>query len=92
MDLKKQSHYILGYGLSYSKFEYSNLQCFHNDKENINLTFNIKNNSTVDGEEVIQIYFNDDISSVTRPVKELVDYKRMFVKSGETKSVVLIYH
>ena len=82
---KTEPLYPFGYGLSYSKFEYSNLQCFHNDKENINLTFNIKNNSTVDGEEVIQIYFNDDISSVTRPVKELVDYKRMFVKSGETK-------
>ena len=57
-------------------------------RNNIKVTFNIKNNSDVDGEEIAQLYFNDNISSVTRPVKELVDYKRVFIKSGELKCVL----
>ena len=80
--------YPFGFGLSYSKFEYSNLQCEVVDQENINVIFEVKNNSNIDGEEVVQLYFNDNISSVTRPVKELVDYRRVFIKSGETKTCV----
>jgi beta-glucosidase len=43
----------------------------------------------MDGEEVVQLYVRDDISSFTRPVKELKGYKRIFVKAGETKTVTL---
>ena len=48
---------------------------------------NIKIVSEYDGEEVVQLYFRDSYSSVTRPVKELIRYERVFVKSGETISV-----
>ena len=72
--------YPFGFGLSYSKFEYSNLQCEVVDQENINVIFEVKNNSNIDGEEVVQLYFNDNISSVTRPVKELVDYRKSIYK------------
>ena len=47
----------------------------------------LKNDSDIDGEEVVQLYFRDSFSSVTRPVKELVRYSRVFVKAGETVSV-----
>ena len=57
--------------------------------ELISVKVQLKNDSNIDGEEVVQLYFNDSYSSVTRPVKELVSYKRVFVKAGETKTVTL---
>ena len=45
------------------------------------------NDSGFDGEEVVQLYFRDSYSSVTRPVKELVRYKRVVIASGETKTI-----
>jgi len=80
--------YPFGHGLSYSKFTYSNFEVFK-DNDVINLSVQIKNDSNFDGDEVVQLYFNDSFSSVTRPVKELVSYKRVFIKGGETKTVKL---
>ena len=57
-------------------------------KENtILVTTEIKNTGEVDGEEVAQLYIRDNVSSVTRPVKELKGYQRVFLKAGETKTV-----
>ena len=82
--------YPFGYGLSYSKFIYSNFGISREkNDELISVTVELKNDSNIDGEEVVQLYFNDSYSSVTRPVKELVSYKRVYVKAGETKTVTL---
>ena len=82
--------YPFGYGLSYSKFVYSNFEVSREkNDELISVKVQLKNDSNIDGEEVVQLYFNDSYSSVTRPVKELVSYKRVFVKAGETKTVTL---
>lgn len=51
------------------------------------ITVTVKNTGTVDGEEVVQLYMSDDYASMTRPVKELVGFKRVFVKAGETVKV-----
>ena len=59
----------------------------NDDKITVNVK--VKNTGNVDGDEVVQMYIRDNISSYTRPVKELKAYKRVFVKAGETKTVSL---
>ena len=79
--------YPFGHGLSYSNFEYSGFEVNEVVNDNISISVNVKNDSDIDGEEVIQLYFRDSYSSVTRPVKELVRYDRVFIKAGESVSV-----
>ena len=82
--------YPFGHGLSYSKFNYSNFELSKDENEDlINVSVQIKNDSNIAGDEVVQLYFNDSFSSVTRPVKELVSYERVFIEPGETKTVKL---
>ena len=82
--------YPFGHGLSYSKFIYSNFELSKDENEDlINVSVQIKNDSNIAGDEVVQLYFNDSFSSVTRPVKELVSYERVFIEAGETKTVNL---
>ena len=79
-----------GYGLSYTSFKYDGLEL---DKSSIakdgsvKATVNVTNTGTRDGEEVCQLYINDKVSSVARPVKELKDFRRVALKAGETKKV-----
>ena len=79
--------YPFGHGLSYSKFTYSDLEVKKPKSKNslINISFLITNNSDTYGEEIVQIYFRDSYSSVTRPVKELVKYKRVPLNPREAK-------
>ena len=89
-DEKKTPLYPFGYGLSYTNYKYSTplLSDYTLTKENtILVTTEIKNTGEVDGEEVAQLYIRDNVSSVTRPVKELKGYQRVFLKAGETKTV-----
>ncbi|MDB3913475.1 glycoside hydrolase family 3 C-terminal domain-containing protein [Flavobacteriaceae bacterium] len=89
-DVKKTPLYPFGYGLSYTNYKYSTPLLSDNTltKENtILVTTEIKNTGEVDGEEVAQLYIRDNVSSVTRPVKELKGYQRVFLKAGETKTV-----
>ena len=81
--------YCFGHGLSYSTFEYSNLKLDLKEDNNpyITVSFLLKNKSNFDGEEVVQLYLRDSYSSVTRPVKELINYKRVFLKANESKIV-----
>jgi beta-glucosidase len=82
--------YVFGHGLSYSNFNYSDLKIVQEGKTKdavIQLSLNLSNASEVDGEEVVQVYFRDEYSAITRPVKELVAYQRVFVEAGESVSV-----
>lgn len=67
--------YPFGYGLSYTKFDYSNLKIKPN-KEGFDLEVTVKNIGEVAGKEVVQVYFSDRISTVSRPKKELVAFKK----------------
>ena len=58
------------------------------DKSTIDITYKLTNNSNYDGEEVAQLYFRDSYSSVTRPVKELIDYERVSLKSNESRDLI----
>ena len=74
IDIPTESFYPFGYGLSYSKFVYSNLRLDTNilkRNSKIILKVNVKNDSSIAGKEVIQLYIQDLVGSVVRPVKEL---------------------
>lgn len=81
-----------GYGLSYTNFDYSNLQVDKNEiseGESLRVAVTVKNNGTYDGEEVVQLYLSDLVRSITPPVKQLKGFVKVFLKKGETKSVTL---
>jgi beta-glucosidase len=89
-DEKKTPLYPFGYGLSYTNYKYSKplLSKYNLNKENtILVTTEITNTGEFDGEEIAQLYIRDNVSSVTRPVKELKGYQRVFLKAGETKKI-----
>lgn len=79
-----------GYGLSYTDYNYSNLQLGKSTigkNETVKVSVDVTNTGKKDGEEVVQLYIRDDYSSVTRPLKELKDFKRIALKAGESKTV-----
>ncbi len=88
--LTGQPLFPFGYGLSYTKFEYSDL-IFNkkeiNPNENFTANFKIKNTGKVDGDEVAQLYIRDIYSSAATPVMELKGFKRIHLAAGETKEV-----
>jgi beta-glucosidase len=82
--------YAFGYGLSYSTFEFSNLNVSSTNltrNEVLKVTFMVTNTSTIDGAEVAQLYVQDVESSVIRPIKELKGFKKVFLKGGESVEV-----
>ncbi len=79
-----------GYGLSYTTFDYSNLLVTNkviSINEAVKLSIDVENRGNMDGDEIVQLYIRDNYSSVTRPVKELTDYKRISLKTGEKRTV-----
>ncbi len=79
-----------GYGLSYTTFSYSDLKVSKekfNNKDTITVSFTIKNTGNVEGKEIAQLYIHDVKSSVPRPVKELKGFKKIDLKSGESRTV-----
>ncbi len=79
-----------GFGLSYTTFSYSNLKITRpaiKADEDTTVTFDVKNTGKVRGDEVAQMYLRDEISSVTRPVKELKDFTRISLEPNETKQI-----
>lgn len=89
-DIPNAPLFPFGYGLSYSKYEYSNLQLSKNtlnQNESITVSINIKNTSSVDGVEIAQLYIRDVVAQPIRPVKELKDFRRIALKAGETQTL-----
>ncbi len=79
--------YPFGYGLSYTTFEYSNLKITKLGKTDFTVNVDVKNTGNVDGDEVVQLYVNDVVSSVIMPLKLLKGFERISLKAGETKTV-----
>jgi beta-glucosidase len=90
LDIGYEPLYPFGYGLSYSTFEYSNLEL---GREKItagnvlDVSVEVTNSGEYEGEEIVQLYVRDLVGSRTRPVKELKGFRRIFLKPGETKKV-----
>lgn len=82
--------YPFGHGLSYTKFEYSNLKVdktLINSKDEITVTVDLKNKGKRDGEEVVQLYIKDVESDTWMPIKQLRKFERISLKKGETKTI-----
>lgn len=92
-DTKKiQPEFPFGYGLSYTDFSIGHLstdKISYGKKETIQATFTIKNTGSVYGAEVVQLYVSDPVCSVLRPEKELKAFQKIFLKPGETMTVVM---
>ena len=82
--------YPFGFGLSYTSFTYGEMQM---DKSQLSsdkiltVSVDVTNSGNYDGAEVVQLYIRDMVGSITRPVKELKGFQKIFLKTGETKKV-----
>ena len=83
--------YCFGYGLSYTKFKYGKpvlKKKVIKKGETVKVSVEVKNAGKIPGDEIVQMYIRDVVSSVTRPVKELKGFARISLKPGETKKVI----
>lgn len=85
--------YPFGYGLSYTSFEYSGLKV-ENPRakigENVTVSVTLRNSGDRDGSEVAQLYIRDLVGSVTRPVRELKGFEKVFLKAGESRRLTFV--
>jgi beta-glucosidase len=84
--------YPFGYGLSYTRFDLSNPRLekrIITKDETVKVFVDVTNVGSVKGDEVVQLYIRDELSTVTRPVKELKDFARITLDPGETRTVEL---
>lgn len=89
-DVSNEPLYPFGYGLSYTTFAYSDLALSSEEitKENpLKVSVKLTNSGGYDGEEIVQLYTRDLVGSVTRPVKELKGFRKVFLKAGESKVI-----
>jgi beta-glucosidase len=79
-----------GFGLSYTTFEYKNIKVWPEKitiKEKATVSVDVTNTGSMKGDEIVQLYIHDLISSVTRPIKELKGFQRISLAPGESKTV-----
>ena len=84
-----------GFGLSYTQFEYENINISRHVitmGEFVEITATISNVGYFDAEEIVQLYIRDLVGSVTRPIKELKGFQRIFLPAGQSKSVLFKIH
>lgn len=90
MDVPNDPLYPFGYGLSYTSFTYGDIKTNKSDLsggESLEVSATITNTGNYSGEEVVQLYVGDPVASISRPVKELKNFKKIMLKPGETKTV-----
>jgi len=82
--------YPFGFGMSYTTFGYSNLTISKPimlTTDSVKVSIDVKNTGSRYGDEIVELYIRDEVSSVTRPIKELKDFKRVSLKAGEMKQL-----
>ena len=90
IDLSIHPKFPFGYGLSYTNFKYDNLKLSSakiSSGKTIDVSFTLTNTGKYSGEEVVQLYLKDEVAAPVRPVKELKDFKKIFLQPGESKLV-----
>ena len=86
-DVENTPLYPFGYGLSYTTFEYSNLQAKAVSAKEVTVTVTLKNAGKFTGKEVVQLYIKDHYASVTRPVRELKGFELVNLEPNESKEI-----
>ncbi len=92
-DESNEPLFAFGYGLSYSNFSFKNIKfsdSIFTHKTSIKITVDVKNESDIDGEELVQLFIRDLVADISRPVKELKAFEKIFVKARQTKTVSFI--
>ncbi|UJH66838.1 beta-glucosidase BglX [Allomuricauda sp. SCSIO 65647] len=79
--------YPFGHGLSYTSFQYSDLQVDATDPKNVKVSVSVTNTGNRAGEEVVQLYLQDPYASIVRPVKELKGFEKIMLEAGTSKTV-----
>ena len=90
LDVSNEPLYPFGYGLSYTTFAYSDIHLSSTEMSadgELTATVTVTNTGSRDGAEGVQLYIRDLVGSVTRPVKELKGFEKIFLKAGESRKV-----
>lgn len=90
LDVANTPLYPFGHGLSYTTFTYSNITLSKNQMkagDKIMASVTVTNTGNYDGEETVQLYLRDLVGSITRPVKELKDFQKVYLGKGESKTI-----
>ncbi|HLT32224.1 MAG TPA: beta-glucosidase BglX, partial [Aquaticitalea sp.] len=90
IDVPNTPLFPFGFGLSYTTFEYSNFNLSSSNigfNDTLTVTATITNTGNYDGHEIVQLYIHDKFGTLTRPVKELKGFQKIFLKKGESKTV-----
>lgn len=90
IDVPNSPLFPFGFGLSYTTFNYSDLKLSANTmsgSETLTASVTVTNSGNYDGHEIVQLYIRDKVGSLTRPVKELKGFQKLFLKKGESKTV-----
>ncbi len=88
--VKKEAAYPFGYGLSYTSFEYSNLQAEELDSLQYKVSVDVTNTGKESGAEIVQLYVHCNSSSIFRAEKELKGFAKLFLEPGETKRAEML--
>ena len=94
-DDKFQPLYYFGHGLSYTEFSYSGLQLSSGEMDvqgAVAVSLDVTNTGSMTGDEVVQLYFHDDLASMIRPVVELAGFQRVSLAPGETAHITFDFH
>jgi beta-glucosidase len=93
LDVDNNPLYPFGYGLSYTTFSYGDISLSNNSfqvGDSITVSVKVTNTGTLEGKEVVQLYTQDLVGSITRPVKELKGFQKISLKPGESKEVTFV--
>lgn len=93
MDIGFEPLFPFGYGLSYSSFEYKNIQLSVTEiskSDSLEISFTLRNTGDYAATEIAQLYVRDLVASITRPVKELKGFQRITLNPGESREIIFM--